>query len=386
MKKSTSRGWKFQDNKIKVASLGILFLILLPNLIFLLTSTKLWAGTPGCCQVSAECTNVLQEAFCDGGIFTAGEVCSCGESLCEGECVEPPPTREINVRVIAICAAPLAGEPHEGDPFKCLCFGGPLNGYNATMSPDGINCPRRTIGPFCFVTEDFMPLYWKETVRNQSGPTTVEPGGVVEARVRCPEGKMVLSCAGAVTVGDTNEPAANVVGYGFPTADGLACRYVARTDTAPPPPDPCADLAAIAECPCDYHQVPMITDCWGECTNCTNPPSFTPCSMALCDTSAFGGPDACSLSQDNTNPRNITIRATEICEAPPCYDPPNDPSYSCTVISPTTCGDVNATEIELSFDAFSTCLCRVAQYADELAQKGINITDTGPPFSCEPSP
>jgi hypothetical protein len=142
----------------------------------------------------------------------------------------PPGTRDINVRVIAICASPVAGEPHEGDAFKCLCFGGPLNGYNATMSPDGIHCPRRTIGPFCFVTEDFMPLYWKETVRNQSGPTTVEPGGVVEARVHCPEGKMVLSCAGAVTVGDTNEPAANVASNIFPTADGLACRHVARAD------------------------------------------------------------------------------------------------------------------------------------------------------------
>jgi hypothetical protein len=148
---------------------------------------------------------------------------------CQGA-IQCLPTREINVRVIAICASPVAGEPHEGDAFKCLCFGGPLNGYNATMSPDGINCPRRTIGPFCFVTEDFMPLYWKETVRNQSGPTTVEPGGVVEARVHCPEGKMVLSCAGAVTVGDTNEPAANVASHIFPTADGLACRHVARAD------------------------------------------------------------------------------------------------------------------------------------------------------------
>jgi hypothetical protein len=148
------------------------------------------------------------------------------------------PTRDINVRVIAICASPAGGEPHEGDAFKCLCFGGPLNGYNATMSPDGINCPRRTIGPFCFVTEDFMPLYWKETVRNQSGPTTVEPGGVVEARVHCPEGKMVLSCQGLVTVGDTNEPAANVASHIFPTADGLACRHVVRTDIEPCSLDP----------------------------------------------------------------------------------------------------------------------------------------------------
>jgi hypothetical protein len=236
MKKFISRGWKLQDNKIKVASLSILLLIFLPNLIFLLTSTKLWAGIVGCCQTPGPlCAEGVPQELCEGQFFE-GQVCTCDDpSPCEGSCV---PTREINVRVIAICASPVGGEPHEGDAFKCLCFGGPLNGYNATMSPDGINCPRRTIGPFCFVTEDFMPLYWKETVRNQSGPTTVEPGGVVEARVRCPEGKMVISCEGGVTVGDTNEPAANVASNIFPTADGLACRHVARADreTGPPPP------------------------------------------------------------------------------------------------------------------------------------------------------
>jgi hypothetical protein len=200
-------GWKLQDNKIKVASLGILLLILLPNLIFLLTSTKLTAGTvlpPGCCTDGGDsCCNVPEGCPCDGGdgfdTFFEGQVCSCGNAICNpGQCV---PTREINVRVIAICASPVGGEPHEGDAFKCLCFGGPLNGYNATMSPDGINCPRRTIGPFCFVTEDFMPLYWKETVRNQSGPTPVAPGDVVEAVAECPPGKMVLSCQGVVTEG-----------------------------------------------------------------------------------------------------------------------------------------------------------------------------------------
>jgi hypothetical protein len=186
--------------------------------------------------------------------------------------------REINVRVIAICASPVAGEPHEGDPFKCLCFGGPLNGYNATMSPDGINCPRRTIGPFCFVTEDFMPLYWKETVRNQSGPTTVGPGDIVQAVAECPPGKMVISCQGAVTVGDTNEPAANVARNIFPTADGLACRYVARTDRETGPTgcahspttggvalDPACDPGVACVCALDDN---CCTDFWDERCGC----------------------------------------------------------------------------------------------------------------------
>jgi hypothetical protein len=282
------------------------------------------------------------------------------------------PTRDINVRVIAICASPAGGEPHEGDPFKCLCFGGPLNGYNATMSPDGINCPRRTIGPFCFVTEDFMPLYWKETVRNQSGPTTVEPGGVVEARVHCPEGKMVLSCAGAVTVGDTNEPAANVVGYRFPTADGLSCRYVARTDTAPPPPDPCADLAAIAECPCDYHQVPMITDCWGECTNCTRPPSFNECVGPCLDT-----PTTCFLDAGFTEDvRGLFAGHT--------HGTGNFCSTRTANLDP--CPLISIEHDIITDDQLRTCLCRLEQYTNELHQKGIAIDPDQTSYSCEPSP
>jgi hypothetical protein len=48
---------------------------------------------------------------------------------------------------------------------------------------------------------------------------------------------MVLSCEGGVTVRDTNEPAANVASNIFPTANGLACRHVARADreTGPTP-------------------------------------------------------------------------------------------------------------------------------------------------------
>jgi hypothetical protein len=323
LKKFTNRGWKLQDNSIKIAFLTLLLLFTI--------STSVWAGPPPpndlcdsatpvdvgsttagettsaaldnapvCDDVSIEGAGVWYTVVGTGNTMTASTCennsegsagfdtrlsvyCKdCEDLLCVAgnddtpdcemfgestvswcsqagatyrilvhgssfgaggfelaisdngqpcqDAIQCVPTREINVRVIAICAAPVAGEPHEGDPFKCLCFGGPLNGYNATMSPDGIHCPRRTIGPFCFVTEDFMPLYWKETVRNQSGPTTVEPGGVVEASVRCPEGKMVLSCAGAVTVGDTNEFAANVASNIFPTADGLACRHVARAD------------------------------------------------------------------------------------------------------------------------------------------------------------
>jgi hypothetical protein len=286
----------------------------------------------------------------------------------------PPGTRDINVRVIAICASPVGGEPHEGDAFKCLCFGGPLNGYNATMSPDGIHCPRRTIGPFCFVTEDFMPLYWKETVRNQSGPTTVRitppnTTGKVEVEVECPPGKMVLSCQGAVTVGDTNEPAANVVGYGFPKPDGLACRYVAIPD---PNPDPCAELAKVAECPCDYHSVPQTAECWGNCTGCNGDVVFTPCDNPGCVPPLDDGSnsDTCSLVNGPIN-RGLFTAQTEtltLCQIE---------------LDNSSCAEDILLD-QISQDQFSTCLCRQAQYTNELAQAGIEITDTGPPFSCEP--
>jgi hypothetical protein len=327
MKKSTSRGWKLQDKNIKVASLTLLILFA--------ASASVWA------QILPTPT--------------------------------PSPTRDINVRVIAICASPVGGEPHEGDPFKCLCFGGPLNGYNATMSPDGIHCPRRTIGPFCFVTEDFMPLYWKETVRNQSGPTTVEPGGVVEARVHCPEGKMVLSCAGAVTVGDTNEPAANVVGYRFPTADGLSCRYVARTDRAEQPPDPCADLAAGGnECPCDFQTVPKTTDCWGSCPNCTDNPYFQPCENGDC--SPPSSIARCQLMQNDTH-HGFAVTTYDEPENQGCqYDPP--PGQD-------ACGGFG--QYEISDAQLATCYCRLTQYANELSQvDGAIVIESAqsPPYSC----
>jgi len=54
-----------------------------------------------------------------------------------------PPTRDINVRAMAICAAPVGVEPHDGgDGEVCLCFGRFFNGFNATgLRPNG-RCAR----------------------------------------------------------------------------------------------------------------------------------------------------------------------------------------------------------------------------------------------------
>jgi len=208
---------------------------------------------------------------------------------CSDYQLDAPPTRDINVRVIGICAAPVGAEPHDGgDGEVCLCFGPRSNGFNATGIQRNGECARSQIGPFCFVDTLVGPLFWKETVTNQTGSTTLIPGEIVPISVPCPPGKMVLSCEGRVTVGDTNEPAASVSSNIFPAPNGLACRHVARTDF--PPPDPC-DLR-----PCKFFDVPKTADCWRPPPDCDADPIFdTPVSSPPldCDLSTSGDPSKC---------------------------------------------------------------------------------------------
>jgi len=364
-----------EKNKIRLAFLTVLSLILLSNLLLFSISTELRAGigvpTTGCCDlVGGTMCQDWDQTSCEnsGGSFYAGGICDCGTGPCEGKCVTesptptptdtppptptptptdtppptptptptttppptptptptttppqtPPPTRDINVRVIAICAAPVDVEPHDGgDGEICLCFGTRSNGFNATAIQRNGRCARSQVGPFCFVDTLVGPLFWKETVTNQTGPTTVVPGDIVEATVRCPEGKMVLSCAGRVTVGDTDEVAANVSSSRFPTPNGLACRHVARTDE-PTGPDPC-DI-----CPCKYFDVPMSGGlaCWPVAIDF--PPEFTPggpvdfvCMLRALD-SVSGVMDT-ALTAEATNAQcEIRRLATDIlgCAAP----------------------------------------------------------------------
>jgi hypothetical protein len=109
----------------------------------------------------------------------------------------------LTLMIGALQAVPAKAGATVDDATVCLCFGGPLNGFNATKSPDGINCPRRTTGPFCFIENNFMPLYWKVYVFNQrqvdfpsGNPTSFAQR---QNTVDCPPGKMVLSCGGGVS-------------------------------------------------------------------------------------------------------------------------------------------------------------------------------------------
>jgi len=236
------------DSRIKLGLLTLLVLFAVP--------TSGWAGFAppigACCIPAGEPTecDIGSERFCsaEGGDFQ-GEGTNCDDNICN-----LPPTRDINVRVIAICAAPVDVEPHDGgDGEVCICIGPRSTNFNVTGTLRNGNC-RRNQAKFCFVDTLVGPLFWKETVRRQSGPTTVLPGDIVEARVRCPEGKMVISCEGGVTVGNTNEPAANTASNIFPTDDDLACRHVARTDepTGPPGTNPCGAASfptCAGDCP-----------------------------------------------------------------------------------------------------------------------------------------
>ncbi len=157
----------------------------------------------------------------------------------------------------------------------------------------------------------------------------------------------------------------------------LVCRFIEhifiiKTGIEPPCEiDPCAELAAIAECPCDYDSVPKTTACWGDCTNCTDDPDFL----------ISAGPiPVCFMIQPTTQGSNQFMNVGE--------DNPSDPgaincrrenfnSTSCTLAGQSVTGITPAQT--------ATCQCRLEQYANELSQvDGITLNTDGPPFSCTP--
>jgi hypothetical protein len=157
----------------------------------------------------------------------------------------------------------------------------------------------------------------------------------------------------------------------------LLCNFIEKSFMAKngtePPCDPCAELAAIAECPCDYDLVPKDPTCWGSCNGCTLPPKFIPCSNTGCITDGF---DNCVLDAGHSG------------FARGLRDESDDNVLSCEVIflDPiTSCNAEHQFHDGITQSEFETCLCRLAQYANEL-HPIVNVTDTGPPFSCEPSP
>lgn len=347
--------------------LGIFVMILT---ISILSGGSAQAGENPCPELvlengSVDPTGEIQDGnivtfMCDRGFELVGT----RQSDCEdGDYVPEPPTcepsRQINVRVIAICAAPVGVEAHDGgDSEVCLCFGPRSNGFNATGIQRNGKCARSQIGPFCFVHTLVGPLFWKETVTNQTGSTTVIPGEIVPISVPCPPGKMVLSCEGRVTVGDTNEPAANTASNIFPTDDGLACRHVARTDLPPPPPpDPCAQ--PTADCPCDFDAIaiPMTPCCWPDISPSVNANWLTPtnfqCFLNGQESVLFVEGDTCGVSVNEQN-----------------------------------CSGSDQSETGLNPSQVTACQCDLEEYAtalNEVAGITVNINGVpGGPYDCTP--
>jgi hypothetical protein len=142
--------------------------------------------------------------------------------------------------------------------------------------------------------------------------------------------------------------------------------------------DPCAEFAAVAECPCDYFKVPMTTDCWGGVfCSCENI-DFDNCTSSQCDSPPS---DGCALSQpvgDGARFANTAIRDGSMLGCSVGFTLGNIPPFC----------DVQPEDKTVTSEAqFETCLCRLAQYTTELAQKNIvQIDPAQASYSCEPSP
>jgi hypothetical protein len=161
--------------------------------------------------------------------------------------------------------------------------------------------------------------------------------------------------------------------------------------------DPCADLAANGnECPCNFFNLPTQNpQCWGPTSpNYSLGPFFEPCYNTSCTPDSGIGTVACALAtgicttSDGTmcKSRGIIVGANPatITTAPPYFcvagDLPTD-------IGVPACFNIYEEYLDLTSAQFQTCLCRIEQYADELAQvPGSGLDPSGIPYSCYPQP
>jgi len=132
--------------------------------------------------------------------------------------------------------------------------------------------------------------------------------------------------------------------------------------------DPCADLAAEAECPCEYLSlIPQTEDCWGF----ENGPEFrTSSNFCFTQNSVIIDPI----------PTEMT---TYIGSGVNAFGVP----FDCTmriVGNPSCSADDLDMTIGLNSTQYTTCNCRVEQYTNKLADQPWSPTFTGeqPPFTC----
>jgi hypothetical protein len=134
--------------------------------------------------------------------------------------------------------------------------------------------------------------------------------------------------------------------------------------------DPCAELAEAAECPCDYSTVPNTPECWDF------NPKFQRCDTTQCESTEPQESQQCALTQDVEGESQGIFAFQQGSDRMCVFD----------LSSIEQCDFAMNGANRLTDEEWATCLCRVAQYANELSKTGVVITDSGPPFSCEPSP
>ena len=132
--------------------------------------------------------------------------------------------------------------------------------------------------------------------------------------------------------------------------------------------DPCAELAEVAECSCDFNTVPKTLACWDF------NPKFEPCDTTQCESTEPQESQKCALTQGVDESQGLFV-----------FQQGSDRMCVYDLSAVDACNDAMNGANFLTDEEWATCLCRVAQYANELSEKGIVITDSGPPFSCEPA-
>jgi len=133
--------------------------------------------------------------------------------------------------------------------------------------------------------------------------------------------------------------------------------------------DPCVDLAAEAECPCEYLSlIPQTEECWGF----ENGPEFNTSSDFCFTQNSF-------ITMDRMPSEMTTYVGNGMRTFGDLFD--------CTmrIVGNPSCS-ADALDMTIGFNSttqYNTCNCRVEQYTNRL-EENVDIANGDPPFSCSP--
>ncbi len=135
-----------------------------------------------------------------------------------------------------------------------------------------------------------------------------------------------------------------------------------------PAPDPCEALEEIAPCPCNYSDVPQTSECWSN-----SPLMFQSCDGIDCKNTPT---DICTLF-------NLPAGEPELGMGTDSTVPTDQ---VCFILKTANCGISDDFHTNLNPAEINTCLCRLAQYTNELAQNtDIQIDPQLDTYTCQPT-